>query len=123
MINNFLAIFIGGGIGAILRYSLSLLCKSFMLHPAFGTFVANITGCFLMGYIFALTLNKMTVLPSYLKLFITVGFLGALTTFSTFSLEIFEFIKNDKIITALLYLSGSCIIGLISLAIGYHLGK
>ena len=121
MFMNFFAVFIGGGIGAFLRYFISLLTKKYFLMPVLGTFIANMAGCFLIGYIYALSMDKANNFPQTIKLLITVGFLGGLTTFSTLNLEIFELFKTGKILFALSYLFLSCFVGLLLTYIGYFL--
>ena len=122
MLNAFL-IFIGGGIGAVLRYTVTIMCRNLFSLSILGTLSVNLIGCFLIGFVFGFLLNKSDIIPSTLKLFITVGFLGGLTTFSTFNLEIFELIKNGKIILGLLYMFASCFLGLLFTVIGYYLSK
>lgn len=122
MIYNIIAVFIGGGLGAVLRYLISYLSKILFQLPIYGTLTVNLIGCFLMGYIFGLTLDKVTISP-VIKVLITAGFLGGLTTFSTFSLEGFELIKSGKIGLALLYITGSCILSLLLVFAGYSIAK
>lgn len=119
MFYNIVAVFIGGGLGAVLRYVISYLSKVLFQMPIFGTLTVNLIGCFLIGCIFGLTSGKIQTIPPVFKLLITVGFLGGLTTFSTFSLESFELIKNGKIGIAFLYILGSCILSLLLVFIGY----
>lgn len=116
-----ISIFMGGGIGAVLRYITSIMCRSMFSLPITGTLSVNLIGCFLMGCVFGIILNKTDVIPQTLRLFITVGFLGGLTTFSTFSFETFELMKSGKIVAGLLYMAGSCLIGLILTVAGYCL--
>ena len=121
MITDIISIFIGGGIGVVFRYTVTMLCRNLFSLSILGTLSVNLIGCFLIGYIFGFLLNKSDVIPQILKLFITVGFLGGLTTFSTFNFEIFELIKNGKITLGLLYMFTSGILGLILTACGYYL--
>jgi CrcB protein len=117
MINNIIAVFLGGGLGSLIRYLVSQLTKNIFMMPIIGTFFVNIAGCFLIGYIYALNLYKEQSEPT--KLFITVGLLGGLTTFSTFNLEIFELIKAGKIEYAILYMLASLTIGLLFTYLGF----
>ena len=122
MFCKFLSVFIGGGVGALLRFIASLLSKKYFMAPIFGTFFVNILGCFLLGLVFGLTLNKINMSET-LKLFITVGFLGGLTTFSTFNLEVLELLKAGKIGMSFLYIFLSCIFGLLFTYLGYLVSK
>ncbi|MBQ3311743.1 fluoride efflux transporter CrcB [bacterium] len=123
MITNILSIFIGGGIGAVLRYTITIMCRNLFSLPILGTYNVNLIGCFLIGYVFGIVLNKSDIIPQALRLFLTVGFLGGLTTFSTFSFETFELIKNGKVTIGLLYMIGSCLIGLLLTFAGYYLAQ
>lgn len=116
-----LAIFLGGGIGSLLRYFISVISKKIFLLPIAGTFTVNIIGCLLIGYMFGFTLEKANVLPQSIRLLIVTGFLGGLTTFSTLNIEIFEFIKCGKVFSGLAYLIISCIAGLSATFLGYFL--
>lgn len=123
MFYNITAVFLGGGLGAVTRYAVSHLCKNIFHLPLLGTLAVNLAGCFLIGYTFGLTLGKIQTISPLLRLFVTVGFLGGLTTFSTLSLEGFELIRDGKIVAATLYIAGSAIIGLLFVFAGYSLSK
>lgn len=97
----------GGFLGAVLRYS---ICSGF--HQQ-GILIANILGCFILAFIFGIQprLNK------YLELGIKTGFCGALTTFSTFTLEVYEhYIQKDGIALYILLGTG---MPLMAVILGY----
>lgn len=123
MLLNIIAVFIGGGLGATLRYFASCLAKKYFISPITGTFFVNIAGCFLIGYIFGLTINKVNIMPQTIKLFLTAGILGGLTTFSTLNLEIFELIKTGKPSYGILYMLLSSLAGLLFTFAGYYLSQ
>lgn len=107
---NLLYISLGGALGAIARYSLSLGLASKSLSFPTATLCTNIIGCFLMGVITEIFTLKAN-LPSELKLLIATGFLGAFTTFSTFGLESVSLINKAEFGKCLVYMSSSVIFG------------
>ena len=118
---NVLAVFLGGGIGAVLRYLTGVLFVQYLkFHIPLPTFVVNVVGCFILGFVYVLYLEKFQLNPA-LKLSITVGFCGGLTTFSTFSFEIFDMIQNVQYIHAALYTIGSLVIGVLAVLLGGYL--
>ena len=80
-------VMLGGSIGAVLRYGSTLLCaRLFGAGFPIGTLVVNLAGCFLIGVAMALAERNTIVTPT-VRLFFVTGFLGALTTFSTYAWE------------------------------------
>lgn len=80
-------VFIGGGVGSLLRYSTTLLsARLFGTAYPWGTAIVNLVGCFIIGVVYSLAERGQWIGPSA-RLFIMTGFLGGLTTFSTFGLE------------------------------------
>ena len=80
-------VMLGGSLGALSRYSIGLLtAKAWGTQFPWGTLTVNLTGCFLIGLIFALA-ERVRLLTPDMRLLLITGFLGALTTFSSFSLE------------------------------------
>jgi fluoride exporter len=95
-------VFLGGGVGSALRYWLSGSVYRFV-KPTFpyGTLVVNVGGCFLIGFLMAFFEERFVVQP-LLRLFLTIGILGGFTTFSTFSFETVELLREGSTISALL---------------------
>lgn len=121
--SKLLFIFLGGGIGASARYAMTLYVLKLHRPLWMGTLTVNTLGCLAIGYIAGLMLAKPNFLPEDLKLGLTVGFLGGLTTFSTFSLETFVFFKEGKPFTGLGYMLVSCVLGLSCAGLGYWLSS
>ncbi len=118
-----LSVAVGGAFGASARYliNISPLADWFEKFP-FPTFFINVVGSFFIGFLFVLFTDKFA--PSEnLRLALTVGFLGAFTTFSTFELEIFEFVRERNLATAFLYLFLSVSIGFVGVLAGVWLAK
>jgi fluoride exporter len=102
---------IGGGIGSVLRYLTSLLVGKYC-HSVFpyGTFLANIIGCLLIG-LFVGYFEKNVLLSKELKFFLVTGLCGGYTTFSAFSNENVQLVQNNQMGMALLYTALSVVIG------------
>ncbi len=118
-----LAVACGGACGAVARYliNISPLAQMFGKFP-FHTFLINVGGSFLIGFLLVIFTDKLSANET-LRLALTVGFLGAFTTFSTFELEIFELIRERFFVTAFFYMSLSIVIGFAGIGAGVWLGK
>lgn len=120
---NLLAVFLGGGLGAATRYLTGFyMTKVLTVNLPAATFCVNVTGSFLIGFLYILFIEKTDLSPA-LKLALTVGFCGGLTTFSTFSLELFEMVKNAQYLHAFVYALLSVIICLIAVTVGVYCAK
>lgn len=109
---NLLAVFLGGGIGASLRWG---VCK--YIHNHWGTFIVNILGAFLIGVLFQY-ISQKTTFNSTLKLFLMTGLLGGFTTFSTYLLDFVKLLDSNSAWEATIYLTLSIILGVLALILG-----
>ncbi len=93
---NYILVFFGTGIGGILRYWSSNYIYRF-LPPTFpyGTLLVNILGSFIIGIVMYY-FNDNELIDQELRIFLTVGFCGGLTTFSTFSFKTINFLKEKE---------------------------
>lgn len=113
---------IGSFIGGIFRYLLSQTIQTrFLSAYPFGTFTVNIIGCLIVGIIFGLS-EKFNVSPEW-RLFLATGICGGFTTFSSFSLETMNMLKDGQYLYSFLYISSSVILGLIAVYLGMLLLK
>lgn len=119
---NFLFIALGGAFGAVSRYGLSNIVQRWCgAGFAWGTLAVNLLGCFLIGL--AYHLAATTLVPSGVRFFVIVGFLGAFTTFSTFSLENVEFLRDGMFSVAAIYILVSNMMGVVLTFTGFVLGQ
>jgi CrcB protein len=99
----FLAVALGGAVGASIRFGVNQLVVNVFNAPLFlGTLLVNVVGCYLMGLAYHY-LHTHASISEPLRLFVTVGLLGALTTWSTFSMETVLMIQNDELTQAIMY--------------------
>ena len=92
---NFLYVFIGGGLGSIIRYAISLLLKKSNYTFPLATLIANIAACLILGYFIGM-LAKGNLSESQ-KLLLMTGFCGGFSTFSTFSAETLTLFESGNI--------------------------
>lgn len=119
----YLMIAFGGAVGALSRYGVtSWINQHWSVHFPLATLLVNVSGSFLMGVAFVLINERMPSLEPYRPMLV-VGFLGAFTTFSTFSMEIVSLIHTQAWLSAVSYLLLSCFLGVVGLALGIVLAR
>jgi fluoride exporter len=120
---KYLWIALGGALGSVARYTVGLWIYERMgTRFPYGTFVINISGCFIIG--FALTILDARVgLPPAWREAIPIGFVGAYTTFSTFEYETLRAVQNGQPAIGLLYVALSVVIGFAAVWLGSAAGR
>ncbi len=120
---SLLMIALGGAAGAVCRF-LTGMTVSYYLGNTFpyGTLAANVLGSFVIGFTYFMLAQKQ-MLGSHGHLFSVIGFLGAYTTFSSFSLETLELFQHEAYMAASLYVISSVILCLLAVFLGAHLAK
>ena len=96
---SIVAIFIGAGLGALLRWWLGLTLNSYFPSIPPGTLAANLIGGYIIGAAVAFFAASATLAPEW-RLFVITGFCGGLTTFSTFSSEIVDLLQQGRSLSA-----------------------
>lgn len=112
-----LVISLGGALGSLARWGVGELLPWSGEDFPWATFIENVSGGFLLGVLMVFLLD---VLPPrrYLRPFLGVGLLGGYTTFSTYMLEARELLYSDHVVTAVAYLGGSLLAGLVAVWLG-----
>ncbi|MBU6429876.1 MAG: fluoride efflux transporter CrcB [Cyanobacteria bacterium REEB65] len=121
---DFFLVGFGGWIGAICRYYFSQwLGNRLGTSFPYGTLIINLSGSLILGILLGYTLERMGALPREARLLFGVGFLGAYTTFSTFTYESVQLLREGDIGLAFGYVAGSVIVGLLASYLGIILGR
>lgn len=117
------AVAIGGATGSLLRFLISKFVQTQVgIDFPLGTLLVNVIGAFLIGLSYSYLVERLILSPEARAMIIT-GFLGGLTTFSTFSYESFNLLFNGELTKFLLYVGTTNIVGILMTLIGYNLGR
>jgi CrcB protein len=120
---TYIAVAIGGALGAMSRYWLSTLVETYNSSSfPYGTFLVNVIGSFLIGVCFIVFVEKLHLVDQWRPLLV-IGFLGALTTFSTYSLDALLLFQQGHYNTALLYVVSSVLLSLFAAYSGIQLTR
>ena len=123
IISKFLWVAAGSCLGGVCRYAISRLFQehSSSIFP-WGTFIVNVVGCLIIGLIYGL-LNRGFSMSAGMKLFLTVGFCGGFTTFSTFMHENYLLLNPGGFFWIATYAVLSLVAGLVMIYLGYMLAR
>lgn len=124
MIHAMIFVAIGGALGAMARYGLGIYIATLPASvPSFvATLTVNVIGCAIMGMMASLLLFYPTM-DATIRPFIMIGFLGALTTFSSFALDSFHLLEKQQYTLLALYMTSSFVVSLLVFFASYHFMK
>jgi len=115
---NYMVVFVGGGIGSVVRYILAVwIGQKWGRNFPLGTFMINVTGSFLIGFLMTLMAERFVENPQW-RLLLVVGGLGGYTTFSTFQYETGKLVLDGELLYASLNVILSVVVGFIALKLG-----
>ena len=117
MLKEIIAVFIGGGIGSVLRFLLNKIEIVSENNYPYSTFISNVVGCFILGLVLGYFIKNDSN-NSILFVFLTVGLCGGFTTFSSFSNENLQLLQNGHILSFLIYTLLSLILGIMFVYFG-----
>ncbi len=121
MIARFLLVFLGGGIGSVVRYLLGYLFSYKNLNAIYSTLVANIVSCIVIAFILAH--NHLPKQLTHNQIFWTIGFCGGLSTFSTFSWQNWQLIQTQQWSLLSFNIAANLLLTILAIIIGLKLAS
>lgn len=117
-------VFIGAGLGGVLRFILGSQVYAYTgRNFPYGTLVINLTGSFIMGFLYVYITQKFEDFTPQLTAFILVGLLGGYTTFSSFSIETLRLFQDGKVLYGFINIFTSTIFGVLLAYLGFIFAK
>lgn len=119
-----LLVLIGGGIGSVFRYWLSTSVYAFIGRSfPYGTLAVNVLGCFAMGLLTAILIERIDGNADYLRALLLIGFLGGFTTFSTFSMETLTLLEGGDLLKAVVNILMTVMLCMLAVILGAIWGR
>ena len=113
---NWLAVAIGGALGSVARYALSSWIFDITSHKfPYATLIVNVAGSFVMGILFVIVVER-AALPAEMRSLLMIGFIGAFTTFSAFSLDALGLWQNGHVLMSVIYMITTVILCLVAIS-------
>lgn len=113
---HWFAVAIGGALGSMARYALSAWIFDVSSHKfPYATLTVNVIGSFVMGILFVIIVEK-AALPAEMRSLLMIGFLGAFTTFSAFSLDALGLWQNGHVFLSLVYMLATVVLCLVAMS-------
>lgn len=113
---------LGGGLGALARYGLTVALPTPPGHFPWATFVTNVSGCFLIGVLMVLV-TEVWAAHRLVRPFLGVGVLGGFTTYSTYAVEIHGLLRPGTVGVAFLYLAGTLVCATLAVLAGVRVTR
>lgn len=111
---------VGGALGTLARYVVSVLAGPISAHLPLGTIIINVTGSFLIGFFGTLTIaHGRFPVSENIRIFVMVGFCGGYTTFSSFSLQTLDLLRSGFALRATVNVVGSVVFCVATVALGH----
>jgi fluoride exporter len=123
-LNIYFLIFLGCGIGGLLRYAVSNSAHFFLgQNFPYGTLIVNVTGSFLMGLLLIIILERYVNFAPQLRAFLLIGLLGGYTTFSSFSIETIDLFMQGQLVKAFFSIALNITLCIAATWVGVVLGR
>jgi CrcB protein len=120
---NYLIVALGAAFGGVFRYWMSGAVQKILPSTfPYGTLSVNVLGSFILGYIIFFFDSRELISPG-LKIFLTIGFCGGFTTFSTFSLETINLLRDSEYFFAIINMGLNLFLTLFAVILSYYLSK
>lgn len=117
---NCLLVMLGGALGTLARYVVSVLALPISRELPWGTIIINVTGSFVIGFFGTLTLaHGRFPVPEGVRLFVMIGLCGGYTTFSSFSLQTLDLMRSGAMLRAAVNIAASVALCVAAVAVGH----